>query len=318
MKKHLIWCSIFIIFCGLSLAQTRKKRVAVMDFDFSSVQKWWESNWDIGQGVSDLIVKNLVRSGTFRVIERNALQTVLAEQNFSNSNRANPATAAQIGKILGVDAIIVGSITQFGTEKKKTSVGGFGRTLGGFGVGKVGTSEGKANVQIDARIVDVNTGEVLAVADGKAESKRSGLLLGGSGGSWGTAGGGNINMGSSDFRETILGEATHAAVEELTQEIIEADDRIQLTEARVSGLVAFAEEGLIILNLGSSHGVYPGMELSVVRVKRVIKDPATGKVIKELVDEIARLRVTSAEEGSSEAELISGSGIKVGDVVRNY
>ena len=170
MRRIVLWTFVILFSISFSLAETRKKRVAVLDFDFSSIQRWWESNWDIGSGVSDLIVKELVRDGTYRVIERNALQAVMAEQNFSNSDRANPATAAQIGKVLGVDAIIVGSITQFGTEKKKKSFGGFGKTIGGYGVGKVGTSEGKANVQIDARVVDVNTGEVLAVADGKAES----------------------------------------------------------------------------------------------------------------------------------------------------
>ena len=40
------------------------------------------------------------------------------------SDRANPTSAARIGKLLGVDAIIVGSITQFGQETKNTKVGG--------------------------------------------------------------------------------------------------------------------------------------------------------------------------------------------------
>jgi curli biogenesis system outer membrane secretion channel CsgG len=317
MKRIVVWIIIVLLFTTFSIAQDRKKRIAVLDFDFSSIQRWWESNWDIGNGVSDLIVKNLVRDGTFSVIERRALDSILAEQNFSNSDRANASTAAQIGKVLGVDAIVVGSITQFGTEKKKRSFGGFGGSIGGYGVGKVGTSEGKAKVQIDARVVDVNTGEILAVADGVAESKRKGLLLGGAGGSWGRGGGGSIDMGSSDFRETILGEATHAAVEELSVEIIDSENRIKLSKIAVKGQVAYAEEGLIILNVGSNHGVHAGMELSVVRVKKVIKDPATGRVLRELVDDVAKIRITKSDAGSSEAQLISGSGIKIGDTVRN-
>jgi curli biogenesis system outer membrane secretion channel CsgG len=317
MKRLSVWLVVVVLICSLSFAQTRKKRIAVLDFDFSSVQKWWESNWDIGSGVSDLIVKELVRNGTFSVIERNALDTIIAEQNFSNSDRANPTTAAQIGKVLGVDAIIVGSITQFGTEKKKKSFGGFGGGFGGIGIGKVGTSEGKANVQIDARVVDVNTGEILAVADGEATSKRSGLLLGGAGGGGGGFGGGSIDMGSSDFRETILGEATHAAVTELSTELIEADPRIPVNAIKIKGQVAYADEGLIILNVGASHGVTAGMELNVERVNKVIKDPASGRVLRELTDQVARIRITSADEGSSEAEIISGGGIQVGDTVRN-
>jgi curli production assembly/transport component CsgG len=92
------------------------------------------------------------------------------------------ARAAKIGKILGLDAIIVGSITQFGNETKNRKICGAGGGLGGLGIGGFGQKKSKAIVAIDARMVDVDTGEFLAVADGKGESKReSTSLLGGGG-----------------------------------------------------------------------------------------------------------------------------------------
>ena len=112
----------------------RKKRVAVFDFDFGTVQSAsnaaFGQNIDVGKGISDLLVKYLVQDGTYSVIERKALDKILAEQNFSNSDRANPASAAKLGKLLGVDAIIVGSVTQFGNDTKKTNVGGGGAPAG--------------------------------------------------------------------------------------------------------------------------------------------------------------------------------------------
>src|ERR1700719_2128101 len=120
--------------------QGRKKRVAVFDFDYATVKTnsaaLFGSDVDIGKGISDLLVKNLVTDGTYSVIERKALDKILAEQNFSNSDRANPASAAKIGKILGLDAIIVGSITEFGNETKNTKIGGGG--FGGFGASGFG------------------------------------------------------------------------------------------------------------------------------------------------------------------------------------
>jgi len=93
----------------------RKKRVAVFDFDYATVRTnsaaLFGTDIDVGKGIADLLVKNLVNDGTYSVIERKQLDKILAEQNFSNSNRADPASAARIGKILGLDAIIVGSIT---------------------------------------------------------------------------------------------------------------------------------------------------------------------------------------------------------------
>ena len=100
----------------------------------------------MGKGISDLLVQKLVQDGKYSVIERNALDKILAEQNFSNSDRADSATAAKIGKILGIDCIIIGSITQFGRDDQHTNVGGGGYGLGRFGLGGVGTSKAKAVV----------------------------------------------------------------------------------------------------------------------------------------------------------------------------
>ena len=79
----------------LSGAEARK-RVALMDFEFGTVQHWWSGNWDIGKGIADLVVTNLVKDGTYSVIERKKLDAILQEQNFSNSDRANPTSAAKI------------------------------------------------------------------------------------------------------------------------------------------------------------------------------------------------------------------------------
>lgn len=303
---------------AVSLQAAPKRRIAVLDFDFSGVQQWWGgNNWDIGAGIADIIVTDLVKDGTYSVIERQALDSVLAEQNFSNSERADSSSAAKIGKVLGVDAIVVGAITQFGTEKKKKSFGGFGGNWGGFGSGKVGKEEGKANVAINARLVDVNTGEILAVAEGKGQSSRSGLLLGGGGGGGGGYGGGDIQMTSSDFRETILGEAVYEASTKVSQELVEAQGKVPTHKVEIRGLVAYAEGGAVIINVGKNAGVEAGTELDVERVKQVIKDPATGKVLRELTSKVARIKVTQADDDSSEATVISGEGIKTGDIVRN-
>ncbi len=279
-------------------------------------QRWWEGNWDIGKGISDLIVTELVTDGTYRVIERKHLDTILAEQNFSNSDRANPSTAAQIGKVLGVNAMIVGSITQFGTEKKKRGIGGaFGR-IGGFGASNVGTQKGKAKVAIDARMVDINTGEILAVAKGTGESSRSGFMLGGAGGGSGGFGAGGVQMGSRDFRETILGEAVLAAVAELSAKLIDQNDRLPEITIKVDGLVADVAGSTVILNVGTPQGVRAGQILRVLRVTRTVKDPATGRVLREIDDEVGKIRIDKADDVSSVGTLIEGTA-KTGDKVKN-
>jgi curli biogenesis system outer membrane secretion channel CsgG len=213
---------------GPAAAQSTRPTIAVLGFEYGTIQRWWSGTQDIGEGISDLIVDELVNDGSFRVIERKRLDAILAEQNFSNSERADPSakTVAQIGKALGVRYLVVGSITKFGTEKsnKSFSGGGYGSA---FGLGQVGTAKGKANVAITARIIDTTTGEIMASAKGDGTSKRSGLLLGGAGGGGGGGGGGAIEFGASDFKDTILGEATEMAVKATTTKLVAAKSRLE-------------------------------------------------------------------------------------------
>jgi curli biogenesis system outer membrane secretion channel CsgG len=217
----------FVLTTSPVAAQSNRPTVAVLDFDFGSIQHWWSGNWDIGKGISDLIVDGLLEDGSYRLIERKRLDTILAEQDFSNSNRAEPnaKTVAALGKAVGVKYLIVGSITKFGTEQKDTKIGGGGWGGGAFGLGAVGTKKGKATVAVTARMIDTTTGEIMASAKGEGVSKRSGFMLGGGGGGGAGALGG-IEMGSSDYRDTVLGEATEAAVKMVVEKLVSAKTRL--------------------------------------------------------------------------------------------
>jgi curli biogenesis system outer membrane secretion channel CsgG len=251
------------------------------------------------------------------VIERNALDKILAEQNFSNSDRADSTTAAKIGKILGVDCIIIGSITQFGRDDKHTNVGGGGYGLGKFGLGGVGKSDAKAVVAVSARMVNTTTGEILAAVTGMGQSTRSSTSLLGGGGSWSGGGGGALDMGSSNFANTILGEAVHKAVDDTGAQLDANSEKVPTIKLEVNGLVADVSGSTLILNVGKTAGVKVGDKLSISRPVRVVKDPATGKVIKSVVDKIGEATVTEVDNDSATATFAGTGSAKVGDVVKN-
>lgn len=305
---------------GATAPQGRKKRVAIFDFDYATVQTAsaaaFGTNVDVGKGITDLLVKYLVQDGTYSVIERQALDKILAEQNFSNSDRANPNSAAKIGKLLGVDAIIVGAVTQFGNDTKNQNIGGGGGNWGGFGVGGFSHKKSKAIVNIDARIVDIDTAEILGVAEGHGESSRSSTGLLGGGGNWHGWGGGAVDFGSSDFQQTILGEAVKAAVEQMSTGLVADNTKLQVRTIVVSGLVAAVDNAQIVLNVGGKAGLKVGDQLSVERITREIKDPSTGAVIRRMTSPIGVVRVTDVDDVSAVAAPVSGAGFKVGDAVK--
>jgi curli biogenesis system outer membrane secretion channel CsgG len=321
MKRMLRICGIALAVVCVCGAQS-KKRVAVMNFDYATIRSGVASifgtDLDVGKGIADLIVDRLVTGGVYSVIERKALDKILAEQNFSNSDRADPASAAKIARILGVDAIIIGSITQFGRDDSSTSVGG--GAVGGitrkFGIGGVQRRESKAVVVVNARLIDTSTAEILAVASGKGESERSGTSLLGAGGGSGTAAGGALDMRSSNFASTILGEATSQAVTQLSTQLNQNASRLPTTKVSVQGLVADATGGVLILNVGSKSGLKVGDRLEVRRKVREIKDPATGKVLRSVEDKVGDVTISEVDDSSAVGAYTGASPAKVGDLVK--
>ena len=274
------------------------------------------TNVDVGRGISDLTVKYLVQDGTYSVIDRKAMDKILAEQNFSNSDRANPNSAAKLGKILGVDAIIVGSITQFGNETKNTNLGGNGGNWGGYGLGGFGHKKSKAIVAVDARIINIDTAEIMGVASGKGESSRESTSMTGGGGNWHGFGAGAADFGSSDFQQTIIGEAVNLAVKDLSAGLIADNTKLEARTVSVEGLVAAVDGGQIVLNVGGKAGLKVGDQLNVERVTREIKDPSTGQVIRKMSSTVGVIKLTDVDDVSAVGTAVSGSGFKVGDAVK--
>ena len=123
-----------------------KPRVAVMNFANNSTWSWWGDK--LGEAAADELVTQLLKQGRFTVIERSQLEAVLAEQRLGATGAVNASTAAQIGKVLGVQFILTGSITQFSVER----TGGSIRAFGG-----IGASVSNAEAKLDVRLISTDT-----------------------------------------------------------------------------------------------------------------------------------------------------------------
>lgn len=292
-----------------------KRRIAIFPFEYGSVQSS-VGTVDVGKGITALLTTKLVQDGTYSVIDRQMLDSILKEQNLSVSDRADPATACKIGKILSVDAIIVGTVTQFGVDKKTTnvSVPSIGAAyipyVGGIGGLGFRSSKSKAKVAIDAKIIDINTTEILGACNGTAESTTKGNWS--LNDSW--------DWTSGDFASSVAGEATVAAVAKLVEQMkdlaAKIPDNQSLAAASVQGKIADVTGNTVIVNVGKNNGIKVGDNLQAERVTKTVKDPTSGKVIKEVTSTIAIIHVDQVDPESSTGTLTKGAGARVGDIIR--
>ena len=135
-----------------------KPRIAVLEFKNKAENQWWYNGG--AAAAQDVLVTELVKSGKFRVVEREQLEALMQEKNLSLSGDVDPKTAVRVGKLLGVNYILTGSVTEYGN----TDVSGGG---GGVFAGKR-----KFVAALNARLIDTSTGEV-AWADEASQEEAS-------------------------------------------------------------------------------------------------------------------------------------------------
>ncbi|MBN2522868.1 MAG: hypothetical protein JXB24_06315 [Bacteroidales bacterium] len=118
-----------------------------------------------GKVVADVMVTQLLTLNKYQVIERSQLQKVLSEHNLSQSGVIDAVTAQEVGKILGVDAVIIGSVTEYQMKKGHVPLYVTNIQTRGYTVGA------------SARIVSVESGEILfsstAVDNGSSYNEAS-------------------------------------------------------------------------------------------------------------------------------------------------
>ncbi len=292
-----------------------KKRVAVFDFENGAVQKVLDSSYlgthavDVGQGVAELLITKLVQDGTVTVIERAAIDKVLAEQNLTNSDRADPATAAKLGKILGVDAIILGAITHYDYDEKMKGYVGHRRGSRGSASPQA-KYDITAKVQISARLVSPDTAEVLAVSEGVGEANRKGVVMDVRDTS------GRVIQAVS-MNNPVVSESLDKAISQLAAQLEPSFIKLPLRAPMVDGLVADVNEsGQLVLNIGARQGVKIGDRLQVLRGGNEIRDPATGKVLMTKETPLGEAVVTEVHDIFCLAQYRGNDRVQIRDLVR--
>jgi hypothetical protein len=103
---------VWIYALGAALAGCATAKVAVNEHaDFSRIHRVTVATFGgpSGDVAADLLTQDLLDHGA-DVVERQRLDAVLREQNLAGQNILDSDTVKKVGKILGVDAIFVGTV----------------------------------------------------------------------------------------------------------------------------------------------------------------------------------------------------------------
>jgi allophanate hydrolase subunit 2 len=168
-------------------------------------------------------------------------------------------------------------------------------------------------------MIDTSTAEILATAQGHGEESRSGAGILGAGGSSSGWGGGALDMKSSNFANTLLGAAVNRATTDVANGLAQKASSLPTAPTvtiAIDGLVAdVSPDGTLIINVGSKGGVKVGDSLAINRKVREVRDPASGKIIRSVVDAVGTLKITEVDESSAVGKFSGAGPAKVGDTV---
>lgn len=156
--------------------------------------------------------------------------------------------------------------------------------------------EDKAVVTINYRLVDAETSEVIDSGEATGESKRKSSGLGGIFGWSGGVVGGSVDMTTQNFAETIIGEAVTMATDRIAAIMNEKVPGLPRREVDIEARVAASNGNSVTITAGSNQGVEVGQQFDVFRIVSQIKDPVTGEVLDNEVEQLGVMTVASVRE----------------------
>lgn len=259
------------------------------------------------RGLTEMMIAELLKTQRFIVVERKAMDDVMAEQKLQQTN-GNPETSAKVGQLVGAQFLIRPAITEFSYGNQASTQGGSVRSpvrLPGLGRPTVGGGKSSitAKLVLDSRVMEVETGQVTTSVRSEATATQTMNNF-----DVGTA---IVDYKAANFEKTPLGEATQEAVADAVNKLV-----AQLGDKPWEGRVVTVRDGQIYLNAGQDSGVKPGDVLELSRGGEALVDPATGLKLGQAETKLGRLKVTSIQEKFSIAEPIAPVTAQRGDIVR--
>lgn len=226
----------------------------------------------LGKQVTDMLSKALTESGNFLVFERPDIGRLQDEA----------ALTGQKLELIGTDALVIGSLTEFG--RTTTGESGF------LSASKKQT----ATAKVDLRLVDTRTAQIVDAFSGAGEASTENVNVAGFG-------------SKADYDAAINDRAISIAIAEAVNKLVQL-----VSEKPWQSSVLQVKGANIFIAGGKSQGIKTGMLFDIIKRGEVVKSPQTGFKIQLPGEKIATAKVVSlfgsneTDEGAV-VQLVSGS-----------
>ena len=255
----------------------------------------FSGQWELGRGIPDLLVAELLQTKRVVVVDRQNLPEVVGEITHQDNELFRKEDGVTRGRLKNARFLIRGVISDF-TQT--------GNATGWFRSSKAeaGIWGARALVMINITIIDVESGEVLCSVPAEGNAYASFY--------WTTFNYKDISFGGDAFFKTPVGVATREAIQQAVYKIMRY---LPLTTWRPR--IAEAAANTVIINGGENYGVQTNTVFNVRETGRTITDPTTGNVIDYIEGRvIGQIRVTQVRPQAADGVIISGKA-KRGDLL---
>jgi len=262
-----------------------KPTIAVTEFENRAGIR---GDWQLGSGMADLLVAELVNSDNFVVIERQQLANILGEHALQKLPQFREEGKTRSGRLVHSRYLIRGVVNDFSESSRFSIFAGITHFFTSW-------SLSKARVSMTMTIISVETGEILESIPCAANVRTYFAAAGGKKN--------NVTFGGDAFFKTPLGEATSLAIRHGVNELTE-----KIPTTYWQPVIAQATSNGIIINGGNNYELQIGDKFIARDTPSYITDPLTGNILNIVPGAIlAEVQIVKVDDKISYAKIIKGT-----------
>jgi curli biogenesis system outer membrane secretion channel CsgG len=241
--------------------------------------------------LTDVFIRHLAGSGKFTVLERAKVDKVLGEINMSEAGLIDPASAIKKGKMLGAEYLVVGTLFQANL---------------GFDIREIPYTEqqqlrDKGVIRVELRIIETATGKIISSVVGEGLAVKTKSLEK-------KVYGARLEKYDPFFDAPFMHDLYDALANDLTTKTVNAFFPFR---------IIIVKDDVLTANRGSNFGIKAGDVYNVIRTRKAILDPDTGKTIGKQETLLGKATVVTVQQELCTLSLTSVTGdVRKGDILK--